>query len=169
MDFRNQLRKIHSKYTSIAIANEIANDPKKFKNLMDIILANEDIISARAAWALSFSIEANPDLLTPYCSKIIQLIPFKNYHHAVRRNILRVLRFVNIPANLKEKLIDDCFELSINQSETIAVRSFAVDLIKINAKEYPEIIAALIEELSLQIADASPGIKSKIRQLKLLL
>ena len=74
MDFRNQLGKIHSKYTSIAIANEIANDPKKFKNLMDIILANEDIISARAAWALSFSIEANPDLLTPYCSKIIQLI-----------------------------------------------------------------------------------------------
>ena len=85
------------------------------------------------------------------------------------RNILRVLRFVNIPANLKEKLIDDCFELSINQSETIAVRSFAVDLIKINAKEFPEIISALIEELSLQIADASPGIKSKIRQLKLLL
>jgi hypothetical protein len=169
MDFRNQLGKIHSKYTSIAIANEIANDPKKFKNLMDIILANEDIISARAAWALSFSIEANPDLLTPYCSKIIQLIPFQNYHHAVRRNILRVLRFVNIPANLKEKLIDDCFELSINQSETVAVRSFAVDLIKINAKEFPEIISALIEELSLQIADASPGIKSKIRQLKLLL
>ena len=87
---------------------------------MDIILANEDIISARAAWALSFSIEANPDLLTPYCSKIIQLIPFKNYHHAVRRNILRVLRFVNIPANLKEKLIDGKHRPDWREMDTLA-------------------------------------------------
>ena len=101
--------------------------------------------------------------------KIISLLPLANYHHAVRRNILRVLRFVTIPDNLKGKLIDDCFELSISQSETIAVRAFSIELIQINAKEFPEIISALIEELSLQIADASPGIKFKIKQLKLLL
>ncbi len=169
MYFRDLLLNKHSKYTSLQIANEIGTDSKKFKELMKLVLANEKLISQRAAWALSFSVESHPALLLPYLNKIINTLPFSNYHHAVRRNIVRVLRFVTIPANLKGKLIDDCFELSISQSETIAVRGFAVDLIKINAKEFPEIISALMEELSLQISDASPGIKSKIRQLKLLL
>ena len=169
MNFRDLLLNNHSKYTSLQIANEIGTDSKKFKELMKLVLANEKLISQRAAWALSFSMEANPTLTNPYLKKIISLLPLANYHHAVRRNILRVLRFVTIPDNLKGKLIDDCFELSISQSETIAVRAFSIELIQINAKEFPEIISALIEELSLQIADASPGIKFKIKQLKLLL
>ena len=169
MNFRDLLLNNHSKYTSLQIANEIGTDSKKFKELMKLVLANEKLIAQRAAWPLSFSVESHPALLLPYLKKIINTLPFSNYHHAVRRIILRVLRFVTIPTNLKGKLINDCFELSVSQSETIAVRAFAIELIQINAKDYPEIIAELMEELTLQLTNASPGIKFKIKQLKLLL
>ena len=169
MNFRDLLLNNHSKYTSLQIANEIGNDSKKFKELMKLVLANEKLIAQRAAWPLSFSVESHPALLLPYLKKIINTLPISNYHHAVRRIILRVLRFVTIPTNLKGKLINDCFELSVSQSETIAVRAFAIELIQINAKDYPEIIAELMEELTLQLTNVSPGIKFKIKQLKLLL
>lgn len=168
MDFRDLLLNKHSKYTSLQIANEIGTDSKKFKELIKLVLENENLISQRAAWALSFSVESHPELLLPYLNKIINTLPFSNYHHAVRRNIVRVLRFVKIPNQMQGKLINDCFDLAINTAETIAVRAFSIELIQINAKEYPEIIEELIKELDFQLPYASAGIKSKIKHLKLL-
>ena len=54
------------------IVRDIGSSAKRFGELMDLIFANEDTVSARAAWALGHAAEAHPQLVRPHLTRMLE-------------------------------------------------------------------------------------------------
>jgi hypothetical protein len=85
---------------------------------------------------------------------------------AVKRNVVRILQFVDIPEDLHGEVMNICFELLGDLRETIAVRVFSMTVLARLAEIYPDIrqeLRIIIEdELSHQ---PSAGFKSRAKKI----
>ncbi len=152
MDIGAALRSEHSKEQTMRIVHFIGADAKKFKELMTIFFGAEYRMTQRAAWPVSYCIKDHPVLIEPYLEKCIDLLTDKKTHDAVRRNVVRLLQYVEIPKNLLGKVYSHCIDLIDDVNEPVAVRAFAVTVATEIAKSEPE----LIKELQLVIKKHLP-------------
>ena len=65
MDIREALLEEHSKSQRNKIVKYIGTDKKKFAELMRVFFGNENRMTQRAAWPLSYSVAEHPELITP--------------------------------------------------------------------------------------------------------
>jgi hypothetical protein len=84
-------------------------------------------------------------------------------HDTIRRNLTRLLQFVDIPANLSERVFDSCCDLVEDAHQPVAVRVFALSVAaKIAAND-----AALMNELRLltnkHLPHSTPAFKARAR------
>jgi hypothetical protein len=93
---------------------------------MDIFLEGQYRLTQRAAWPISVCAETHPELIEPYLNKLVDLLPRRDIHNAVKRNIVRLLQFAEIPKKLRGKVFSHCIDLINDPNEAIAVRSFAL-------------------------------------------
>ncbi|HMO80553.1 MAG TPA: hypothetical protein PKD24_07155 [Pyrinomonadaceae bacterium] len=163
MTIRDLLFEAHSKEQTVKIVDHIGSDAKRFRELVDIFFAGPYRLTQRAAWPLSVVAEKRPELLRPYLNKLIDQLPKKDVHPAVKRNVVRLLQFVEIPKRLRGKVYSHCLDLIADPKEPIAVKAFSLTVAERIAHTEP----ALLEELRMVAAplakDASPGIKVRLR------
>jgi hypothetical protein len=76
----------------------------------------------------------------------------KPVNDAVKRNTLRVLRYVEIPEDLMGIAADICFKYLLSGKEPVAVKVHAMDVLFNITRKFPE----LKEELKLAIEDQMP-------------
>lgn len=126
MDIRSALTSGQSKANTEAIVKYIGGDAGRFAELMEIFLEGEYRLTQRAAWPISVCAETHPELIAPYLNKLVDLLPRRDIHNAVKRNIVRLLQFVEIPKKLIGKVFSHCIDLINDPNEAIAVRSFAL-------------------------------------------
>jgi hypothetical protein len=147
MDIRETLRTEHSKRQTAAISEYIGNDPKRFAELMAIFFEGEYRLTQRAAWPMSVCIETRPELIYPYLIRLIDQLERKDVHNAVKRNVVRLLQYIEIPEKMLGRVYSLCIELIDDISEPVAVRAFALTVaIKIAGPE-----TALLDELRLVV------------------
>lgn len=161
MNLREALLKEHSKKQTMIIVNYIGDDEKKFAELMQLFLYHEYRVEQRSAWAVSYCAEVHPHLILPYMKPMIDLLKKKNVHDAVKRNIVRILQFIDIPKKYFAKLANACFDLLLSKEEPVAVKVFSMTVLANICKYEP----ALASELRLVIEDQLPygsaGFKSR--------
>lgn len=166
MKIKNAIGKEHSKENCEAIVAYIGGDSRRFGELIDVFFAGPYRVTQRAAWPLSVVAEKRPELLRPYLNKLIDQLPKKDVHPAVKRNVVRLLQFVEIPTRLRGKVYSHCLDLIADPKEPIAVKAFSLTVAERIARNE----AALMEELRLvasSLADnASPGIRVRLRALE---
>jgi hypothetical protein len=143
MDIREALLEVHSKAQATKIADHIGDDPERFAELMKCMLGPVYRVSQRAAWPVSLCIERHPELIKPYWGKLAQQLEREDAHVAVRRNVARLLQFVDIPKRYQGRIFDACYNLLADPNETVAVRVFSMTVAAKIAKNEPE----LMEEL----------------------
>jgi hypothetical protein len=161
MDIRQEILKQHSKQNTLRIANLIGNDEELIRKLLDLSLGDDHDIARKAAWILRCCFEKYPQELKNHIPRLIKFLHKKDVHHAVRRNILGILKAVDIPAKYYGELIDTCFGYIESGKETVAVKAFSIDIIANIASGEP----AILQELKLVLEDQLPygtsGFKSK--------
>ncbi len=143
MDIKQQLLIEHSKSNTNKIVDHIGNDSKRFAELMRIFFGDEYRLMQRAAWVMSHCAENNPQLIKPYFEKMIDLLPEKDVHNAVKRNIVRLLQFVEIPDKYLGKVYSHCVDLVDNANEPVAVRAFALTVAAKIAQSEQELLSEL--------------------------
>ena len=85
-------------------------------------------------------------------------------HIAVKRNVIRLLQFVDIPKRYEGRIFEVCYALLDDPNEAVAVRCFSLSVAAKIAKDSPE----LMDELRLvatkypQVATA--GFRSRARR-----
>jgi hypothetical protein len=151
MNIKKELLKEHSKRQTLKIVNYIGDSPDRFKELIHIFLAGPYRVTQRAAWSLSCCVEKNPDLILPYLNVIFKMLDRNDTHDAVKRNIVRLLQFIEIPKKYYGYVVDKCFAL-MNVKEPIAVRVFSMQVLCNVAMKVPD----LKKELKLVIEDQLP-------------
>lgn len=151
MDIKKVLLREHPSHHTQKLVNYIDKDPERFKQLIDIFFAGPYRVTQRASWALSCCVDKNPSLLLHHIKVIINVLNEKDTPVAVKRNIIRLLQFVEIPKKYYGVLVDRCFEL-MDPKEPIAIRVFSMTVLGNIAQHLPD----LKNELELVIEDQLP-------------
>ncbi|MEO6051030.1 MAG: hypothetical protein ABIP78_06830 [Pyrinomonadaceae bacterium] len=164
MNIREELLSEHSKRQTSKIVRYIDGDPVRFRDLMGLFLGDTYRVSQRAAWAVSNCIEEHPELVRPYFQKLLEQLERDDAHIAVRRNVVRLLQFVEIPKRIEGRVFDACYNLLDDPTEPVAVRVFSMTVAAKIAKNEPE----LMDELRLVATKfpqaATTGFRSRARR-----
>ncbi|MBK8304558.1 MAG: hypothetical protein IPK98_14595 [Chloracidobacterium sp.] len=86
----------------------VGDDPERFAELMRLFLGDVYRITQRAGWPLSNCVEKYPELVKPYFAKLLKQLERDDVHVAVRRNVVRLLQFVDIPKRYGAVVFDAC-------------------------------------------------------------
>lgn len=151
MDIERELLKEHSKRQTTLVVNYIGKDQKRFNELVKLFLDGPYRVTQRAAWPLSYCVEACPALIKPHLKSVLNMLDKQDAHVAVKRNILRFLQGIEIPKRFYGTVTVKCFRL-MDPKETIAVRVFAMTVLANIAREEPD----LKKELRIVIEDQLP-------------
>jgi len=151
MNYISQLLKEHSRSNTDLITKAIGNNPPEFKKIIDIIYKEKAPLPQRASWLLAAVNEKHPELLEPYVSLFIDTIQ-KFKIDGIKRNMATVLASHSIHKKLQGKLINVCFDLILSPTETVAVKTHALQTIANISKQHTE----LKNELKAAIEDQLP-------------
>jgi hypothetical protein len=162
MDLRAEILKEHSRVQSDKIAKWIGKDAGRFAQLVQLFLHDEYRVVQRAAWVLSVVVEKHYHMAEPHLPAMVKRMTDPGIPVAVKRNVVRILQFIDVPEALHGDVMNMCFELLGDPQETIAVRAFSMTVLANLAKHYPDIkqeLRAIIEDALEQ--DPSPGFKNR--------
>jgi hypothetical protein len=143
MNIREALLEIHSKAQAEKISAYVGDDPERFGELIKLLLCPVYRVSQRAAWPVSFCIERNPELVKPYFNVLIKQLERDDTHAAVRRNVVRLFQFVEVPKRYQGRLFDACYILLDDPNQPVAIRVFSMTVAANLAGDSPELIAEL--------------------------
>jgi hypothetical protein len=143
MDIRAELLAEHSKHQTMKIVRYIDGDRSKFKELMRCFLGDIYRLSQRAAWPVSYCIEADPHLIRPYWKTMIAELERNDAHVAVRRNVARLLQFVEIPKRHAGRIFEACYKLLDDPAQPVAVRVFSMTVAAKIAEDKPDLLHEL--------------------------
>src|SRR5260221_6195116 len=164
MNIRDALLEVHSKAQATRIADYVGDDPKRFAEMMGLMLGPVYRISQRAAWPVSYCVEEHPELIGPYWGKLAAQLERDDAHVAVRRNVARLLQFVDIPKRYGGRIFDACYKLVDDPKETVAVRVFAMTVAATIAQNSPELINELKLIATKYPQAATAGFRSRARR-----
>jgi len=150
------------------IARYIGNDPKLFKEVVDLVFAGKQPLALRASWVLSVVTDKYPGLLEPYITEIISSLE-KFDHPGIRRNLLRYIASNNVPEEEDGLIYDICCRYILSRSEPPANKVHAMQIVFNIAQKEPELkreVRLVFEGLK---DHESVAINSRLRKLTALL
>lgn len=166
MDLKKEILKEHSKKQMLKIVDYVDNNPDRFKALVEVYLAGPYRVTQRAVWPLGLCVERHPGLIRPHLKKILDYLTRPGIHNAVKRNTIRLLQFIDIPARNRGQVIALCFEYLENKKEPVAVKACSMTVLSRIVRDEPDLqkeLRILIED---QLPYASPGFR--VRAMKTL-
>lgn len=130
----------------------VGKDKKRLKRLMESFLQGDAFLSKKSAWVVGHCAEAHPELFGRWLKPMIKKMQEPAGDGAVKRNIVRILQFVEIPRSLQGIITNQCFEFLSSVEEPIAVRTFSITVLARIAETEP----ALHKELELAVRQMLP-------------
>jgi hypothetical protein len=164
MDLMKAILNEHSKNQCLAIVNFIGGKPDRFSELVEVFLTGPYRVTQRAAWPLSVCCEKEPQLIIPHRKKILKQMDQPHIHDAVKRNVVRLLQFIEIPKQHYGKVAEVCFRLFLDTSEPIAIRVFAMTVLANLATKLPDLKNELIPVIEEQLPYGSAAFASRGRK-----
>ena len=165
MNLRDTLLAEHSKAQCMKIVKWIGNDPQRLNELMKLFLSGETIVVQRAAWPLSYAIQAHPALIKPHFGKLIRNLRQPGLPDAVKRNTIRIFQDIDAPERFHGELMNTCFGFIESMTEKPAIKAFALTVLRNLSRQYPDIgpeLKAIIED---RWEYESPAFKSRGRKI----
>lgn len=163
MNLHQEILREHSKASVNKIIEYIGTDEDFFAELMQIFLKGDYITTQRSSWIVSECAEFYPFLIKPYFRNLIDKLHEPDIHDAVRRNIVRIWQFIEIPEEFMGEVYDICFRY-LTGNEAIAVVVFSMTVCLNITKYFPELKTELrvtIEDLLLKHQNGSAGINGR--------
>ena len=164
MNLKEAILKEHSKEQCNKIVAYVGGKTSRFSELVNLFLVGPYRVTQRAAWPLSCCIEKNPKLIEPHLKQVLNFAMRPGVHDAVKRNVVRLLQFVDIPRKLQGLTAKMCFQFFSDKKEPIAVRVFSMTVLSNLAKELPELKNELIPMIEDQMPYGSAGFISRGRK-----
>lgn len=160
MNLREAILKEHSKAQCRLIVGWIGDSQKRFDELFDLFLNDEYRVVQRAAWPVSYCVEAHPELIKKHFSRLIRNLSKPKLHDAVKRNSIRLLQFVAIPKKYQGEMMNLFFNYLSSPTEAVAIKVYSMMVLVRFAKDYPEIIPELTIVIEDQVEQQTPAFKS---------
>jgi hypothetical protein len=165
MDLEKELLKKQSLMQCNRIVRYIGKDESRFRKLVKLFFKGDYRLTQHAAWPLSFCIQHHPPLAKPYFKIFIGQMSGDHAHPAVRRNIMRLFQFIEIPKSLHGKIMDICFRFISSTDEAIAVKAFSLRILENLSKVYPEILPEIKTIIEARWEFETPAFRSRAKKI----
>ncbi|KXK00711.1 MAG: hypothetical protein UZ17_ACD001002054 [Acidobacteria bacterium OLB17] len=163
MNLKAEILLKHSQEQMRRIVEYVGADEGRFAELMRLFLSGEYRIVQRSSWAVSKAVERHPTLIVPYFKQILALLEDEDAHASVHRNILRLLQTAPIPKRLEARIFDICLDRIDDETQSTAVRAFAIEVAGRIAAGEPELLAEIRLVTERHLAGSRAAIKAKAR------
>jgi hypothetical protein len=164
---RTTLLAEHSKANCEKIVQWIGDDAKRFDQLVNLFLNDEDPkVIQRAAWPLSYAAIAHPKLVGKHLGKLLKNLEKPNIHEAVRRNTLRLLQDITLPEKYHGIIMDTCFRLVTDPQQKPATKAFSLTILDNLSHLYPDIRQELLTIINDQWDNESAAFRSRARKIQ---
>ncbi len=160
MNLEYEILREHSRRQALKIARWVGNDKKRFKQLMEAFLCGDYRSTQRSAWIISICAERNPGLIVPWLKPMIRRMQDSGIHDAVRRNVLRILKFVEIPRSMQGIVATLCFDYLSSIDAPIAVKSFSLTVLGRMAEKEPDLRRELGLIVQQMLPYSGPALRS---------
>lgn len=164
MNLKTEILKEHSKAQCSKIVKWIGSSQQRFDELFGLFLSDEYRIVQRAAWPVSYCVDAHPKLISKHWKELIAYLKKPGLQDAVKRNSMRLMQDIELPEKYHGEIMDICFRYLESPAEAIAVRVFSLSVLANLAKHYPEIKAELKLIIEDQLPHQSSGFKSRAKK-----
>ena len=165
MNLENELLKKQSQALCYRIVKYIGKDKIRFRELVRLFFRGEYRLTQHAAWPMSTCITNHPELAKPYFRKFIDRLSDRDAHPAARRNIVRLLQFVEIPKRYSGEIMDICFRFIGSPDEATAVKAFSLRILENLGAIYPDILPELKTVIEARWALETPAFRSRARKI----
>jgi hypothetical protein len=139
LNLEEEILKEHSKRQTVRLAEWIGGDRGRFGQLMALFLRGEYRVTQRSAWIVSQCADAHPELITPWLGPMIRRMQEPGTHDAVRRNVIRIFQFTEIPRRLQGKTATVCFEYLGDPGQPVAVKCNSMTVLTNMALKEPHL------------------------------
>jgi hypothetical protein len=149
MALRDTILAEHSKSQTTKIIKWVGKSQARFDQLFSLFLNDEYRVTQRAGWPLSYCVQQHPELIRKHLGKLIKNLQKKDLHDAVKRNTVRMLQEIPIPARLHGELMNVCFQFIESPTEAVAIKAFSLTILNNFVPLYPDIkneLKLIIEE-----------------------
>ncbi len=158
---RELLAKKASRANSYAVVAYVANDADKYRELVEIVKENISPYSEKAAWAVNHCFENGTGFFDDYFEDFAQILADSCYSDSIKRNVVRIFQFKEIPLDLQGSIINACFHLLQKKETAIAVKAFSMGVLENMVKLYPELENELVTTIKDILPNASAGLKNR--------
>lgn len=149
MKLRDALLAEHSKAQCLRIVKWIGDDQLRFNELLKLFLSDDYRVVQRAAWPVSYAVQAYPGLIRAHYGKLIKNLSRPNLPDAVKRNTVRIFQDIEAPERFRGDLMNACFGFIESMTEKPAIKAFALTVLYNLSRQYPDIrpeLKAIIED-----------------------
>lgn len=163
MNFRDQLLAELSKRNTDYIASVVDRDENLFRELVDLVLTNEEYVSGRAAWVIETIWLKYPEMIDPHINDMIDFLPKSKYDNQ-KRHFLKILSTRDIKEFDESHLgilIDCCFTWLEDPVYPTAVKMFSMQIIYNFVEVEPILASELIAIIENQFEDGTPGFRNR--------
>ena len=147
-------------------ANMVYDEPELFGVLMELALTGEKLYAQRASRVVEICSSRFPELMKPYCSRVIRELKNLKDEGALR-NLLKIIAEVPLRLSGREKsiLVNLCFDYLVSGKFPVAIRVYSMQILFNLSKEIPEIGDELARILEDQLPDETPGYRSRANKI----
>jgi hypothetical protein len=149
MAVRDTILAEHSKSQTTKIVNWVGKSQARFDQLFLLFLKDEYRVTQRAAWPLSYCVRKHPELIRKHLGKLIKNLRKQGLHDAIKRNTVRILQEIPIPARFHGEVMNTCFRFIESPDEAVAIKAFSLTILENLIPLYPDIrneLKLIIEE-----------------------
>lgn len=152
-----------SKRHAIHVANIVGNNKKRFDKLMRLFLEGEYHVAQRAALVVNVCAERDPSLVIPYIKAMILRLEEQDIHDAVKRIIVRILQFVEIPRAHLGRVANACFKQLESPQSPIAAKVFSMTVLANLAMIEPDLKHEICLCIEQQLPYTGPAYHARAR------
>lgn len=165
MDIRTTLSQRCSKEISHQIAAYIGNNQRRFSELMELVLGDDDQLSKYSAWVVQHCLQKQPQLIKPHLEAMIQNLDKPNLNDSVVRSTVKALAETGIPEHLQGRVLQLCFDYLLDPKVAVAIRVHAMQTIFNISKNEPDLLMELREVIQEWMPYGSAGFRSRGRKI----
>ncbi len=165
MDLEKEILAVRSKEKVIKFVRWAGKDKARFQQLMELFLYGKEPVVKKSAWIIGHCVELHPELASPWLKLMIKKTQEPGVLDAVKRNVVRILQFVDIPRTLQGSVANCCFGFISSIDEPIAVRTFSMTVIAKIAQKEPELRKELEIVVKQMLPYGTPAFRARSKQL----
>lgn len=162
-EIQNIIIQARSKKSIREIAQLAIDDESILKLLLKNIRIEQDRSFYTSSWALCDISEINHTIFNPHIAYIFSTIQ-NSKHPGLKRNLMKLMQFVEIPNDLELEIGETCLSYFKDQHETIAVRAYSVTILEQLIPQNMIFNEDVLFEIERQRIQATPALNARTKR-----